>query len=401
MVPITAPVTPAWTDLYKWTMGHAENITFPDAWAEYRFTNRGKTRFPKGYAEQLQTEIEALGQRTPEPEVLAYTAERAYYLPTSHFEWQKHFRLDPSQVTIGQTGGDLKISIEGPIRTSGYWEVPLLGKVSDTYYKMEGIEPDPHYLERAYEKGRQMLAHELPVVDYATRRAFSPDVHLESVRAIKEGATASDGTCWLIGSSNPVVAYILGINVMGTYAHEWVMAHQGLYGLPMSDRLAMQHWNDVYNGALGTALCDTLGTDYFLEQAFGTVFAKLFDSVRHDSGDPFVFVDKMVAHYRKLRIDPMSKTIIFSDGLNIEKAIIIQKYCAGKIKCAFGIGTNFSNDVGAIPLNIVIKLWSIAANRNARRIPVVKLSDEPGKHTGLPLAIEHALYVVGQKNYWV
>lgn len=140
-------------------------------------------------------------------------------------------------------------------------------------------------------------------------------------------------------------------------------------------------WSDVYEGDLGIALSDTYTTEVFFK-GFKKKLAKLFDGVRHDSGDPFSFVDKVVDHYKKMKIDPMSKVIVFSDGLNPELAVEIKEYCAGKIKSSFGIGTNFSNDVGVKPLNIVIKVSEVLVYKEW--YPCVKLSDNPGKHTGDP-----------------
>ena len=144
--------------------------------------------------------------------------------------------------------------------------------------------------------------------------------------------------------------------------------------------MALEHWVDVYRGDLGIALSDTYTTGSFFS-AFDKKFAKLFDGVRHDSGDPVEFAEKTIAHYKSLNIDPLSKTIIFSDALNYDKVAKIAAYCEGKIGMSFGIGTNLTNDVGLKPLNIVIKMTE-ALPENEPWIPVVKLSDEHGKYTG-------------------
>jgi len=166
------------------------------------------------------------------------------------------------------------------------------------------------------------------------------------------------------------------------------MGVSALESLRHANRFAMQKWCDTYGANLGTVLPDTFGIKAFFDD-FTLYYASLFDSIRHDSGDPFKFTDKVIAHYKKLNIDPNSKTIIFSDGLNVELAIELNRYCSGKIKCAFGIGTNFTNDFATKSLNMVIKLYSVDG------IPVVKLSDEPTKATGDKKAVEVAKWTFG------
>jgi nicotinate phosphoribosyltransferase len=179
---------------------------------------------------------------------------------------------------------------------------------------------------------------------------------------------------------------------IGTHAHEWFMFHAAKYGFKMANTVGLEHWVDVYRGDLGIALSDTYTTECFFN-AFDKKFAKLFDGVRHDSGDPVTFAAKTIEHYRKLGIDPRSKTIIFSDALNYTKVERITNYCRDKIGMSFGIGTNLTNDVSLEPLNMVIKMTE-ALPENEPWIPVVKLSDEKGKYTGNPEMIQLAKQVL-------
>ena len=155
--------------------------------------------------------------------------------------------------------------------------------------------------------------------------------------------------------------------------------------------MALEHWVDVYRGDLGIALSDTYTTAIFIKQ-FDKKFAKLFDGVRHDSGDPLVFADNTIAHYEQLGINPLTKTIIFSDALNYDKVARITDHCRGRVGVSFGIGTNFTNDVGLKPMNIVLKMTE-ACPENEPWTPVIKLSDEKGKHSGDPhmIALAKAL----------
>ena len=189
-----------------------------------------------------------------------------------------------------------------------------------------------------------------------------------------------------MGTSNVHLARVHNTKPIGTHAHEWFMFHAAKYGFKMANTLALEHWIDIYRGDLGIALSDTFTTSEFYE-IFDKKFAKLFDGVRHDSGDPVAFARKTIEHYERLGIDPLSKTIIFSDALNYEKVKTIAGYCRGKIGVSFGIGTNFTNDVGLKPMNIVIKMVE-ALPESEPWTPVVKLSDEPAKYTGDAGAIQ-------------
>jgi nicotinate phosphoribosyltransferase len=196
-----------------------------------------------------------------------------------------------------------------------------------------------------------------------------------------------------VGTSNVYIAYLYNLIPIGTEAHEWFMFHAAKYGFQMANELGLKHWADVYNGDLGTALCDTFTTDAFLK-AFNMKYAKLYDGVRHDSGDPYAFAKKLIDHYKSMGIDPLSKILIFSDSLDPDRAKGINNWCNGQIKCSFGIGTNLSNDVGATPLNMVIKMSAVKIPAEDRWIPTIKLSDAEGKHTGDQKMIETCKYLL-------
>ncbi|MFA4978218.1 MAG: nicotinate phosphoribosyltransferase, partial [Sphingobacterium sp.] len=215
----------------------------------------------------------------------------------------------------------------------------------------------------------------ITIADFGTRRRHSYEVHDMVVRTLKQY-----GEKTFIGTSNVHLAMKYETKPIGTHAHEWFMFHAAKYGYKMANLLGLEHWSDVYRGDLGIALSDTYTTEVFFQQ-FDKKLTKLFDGVRHDSGDPLEFTDKVIAHYKKNGINPLSKTIIFSDGLDYEKVERIASYCEGKILHSFGVGTNFTNDVGLKPMNIVIKMTD-ALPEDDQWTPVIKLSDEPMKHTG-------------------
>jgi nicotinate phosphoribosyltransferase len=225
-------------------------------------------------------------------------------------------------------------------------------------------------------KARVLAENKVKFADFGTRRRFSAENHEDLIR---DFLSCVDHT--LIGTSNVHFAHMFNSTPIGTFAHEWFMFHAALHGYQMANPSAQDAWVKVFHGDLGIALTDTYTTDVFLS-TFDTFHAKLFDGVRQDSGDPLAFADKIIQHYKRLHIDPFAKTIVFSDGLDVEKAVKIHKYCNGRIQDVYGIGTSLTNDVGATPLNMVIKLTKCRASLDKPWRNTVKLSDEKGKHTG-------------------
>jgi nicotinate phosphoribosyltransferase len=265
--------------------------------------------------------------------------------------------------------------------------------VSELYYKLSDLNRsgDEEVISITKEKIKKLNELGVTVADFGTRRRHSFEVHKIVMRALKEA-----GDPGFIGTSNVYLAMLNQTRPIGTHAHEWFMFHAARYGFKMANTMALEHWVEVYRGDLGIALSDTYTTESFFS-AFDKKFAKLFDGVRHDSGDPIEFADKTINHYERLGIDPRSKTIIFSDALNYSKVAQIAGHCRGRIGMSFGIGTNLTNDVGLKPLNIVIKMTE-ALPQNEPWIPVVKLSDEKGKYTGDPHMISLAkeiLHITG------
>jgi nicotinate phosphoribosyltransferase len=227
------------------------------------------------------------------------------------------------------------------------------------------------------EKGKTFQMNNMVLSEFGTRRRFSLANQDEVIGDLK---SCFDSRTFLKGTSNVHLAMKHNLNPHGTHAHEWFMFMAAQYGFKMANYMALKHWSDVFQGNLGIALTDTLTTDIFFK-SFDMKFAKLFDGVRHDSSDPFIFTDKAVAHYNKLGINPATKSIVFSDSLNTNLCVDIHEYCrTSGIGHSFGVGTHLTNDVGVKPLNIVIKLS--AANILGEWIPTIKLSDNQGKHTG-------------------
>lgn len=375
----TLPTIPSLldNDFYKFTMQHGAIKLFPHSKARYEFINRGKHSFPTGFADALRKAVNNMSSlRLTRAEKL-YLARTCPYLDPTYFDFLEGYTYNPDEVKIEQEGTDLKVFIEGYWYRAILWEVPILSMISDLYYKLNHL---PHISDQEItainkEKIEKYANLGVTIAEFGTRRRHSYEVHSLVVKALREY-----GGSTFVGTSNVHLAMKYSTKPIGTHAHEWFMFHAAKYGFKMSNLLGLEHWSSIYRGDLGIALADTYTTDIFFEQ-FDKKFSKLFDGVRHDSGDPLVFAEKTINHYKKFAIDPLSKTIIFSDALNYEKVKKIASFCKGKIGISFGIGTNFTNDVGLKPLNIVLKMTE-ARPENQTWIHVVKLSDEQGKHTG-------------------
>ena len=381
------------TDLYKFTTSYAYSKLYPRAYGQFRFIDRAKTRYPEGFTELLHQELQQMAELQLTRDEAQFLTRELPYLPPTYIDFVRGFRFDPDEVHISQDEeGQLSIVAEGLLYRVTLWETPILALVSELYYKVLGVEPDLAYAEQSIIAKAQRLKEEgITFSMFGMRRRFSSDIEDRVTRLLKEYSGTN-----FYGTSNVYFAYKHGLRVSGTHPHEWVQFHGAMFGYKMANYMAMEDWINVYDGDLGTVLTDTYTTDVFMRN-FSKKHAMLFTSLRHDSGDPLLFADKVIARYHELRVDPQIKYIIFSDSLDAERAIEIAKHCKGRIGTSFGIGTNFSNDVGAgiQPMNIVMKLWKCKMTEKDKWHPCVKLSDVDGKHTGEPEEIDLAQRTLG------
>lgn len=374
-------------DLYKFTMQQAFLELFPHAKGTYVFKNRGNHRFNMLFLDELSHHVnEFFPQLSLTENEALWLESTCPYLKPSYIQYLKNFRYNPNQVSMDlDETNNLVLEIDGTCVEAMMWEVKLMATISELYFKMLDTEWSMDgQRSYAYCKAKRLSDNGCNFVDFGTRRRRSYEVQ----DLILQEMSKFNGKGFL-GTSNVHLSMKYGFSPKGTMAHEWVQAMQSLEGLKNSNYYAMNNWVRVYNGDLGIVLPDTLGTSMFLNN-FSLRYAKLFDGVRWDSGDPYWFTDAIIGHYKKNNIDPRTKTIIYSNALDCDTAIDIQKYCYGKIKTSFGIGTYFTNDFGkdSPPLNMVIKLWGI------NDFPVVKISDDEGKEMGNEEAIKNAKWVI-------
>ncbi|KQU84402.1 nicotinate phosphoribosyltransferase [Variovorax sp. Root318D1] len=376
------------TDLYKFTMMQVVLHHFPGAQVEYRFKCRNPGIDLAQFAGQIREEVRSLCSLQFRDAELTYLRSMRF-IKSDFVDFLGLFRLNEKYISITpQPSGELEIRIKGPWLHTILFEIPVLAIVNEVYFRNTQKKPD-------FAEGRRRLETkigelqdaglaDLKIADYGTRRRFSKDWHEEVLRTLNDrlGAVTSPPVLaqpgarlpQLAGTSNVLYAMKLGLIPLGTMAHEYLQACQGLGPrLRDSQIFGFESWAREYRGDLGIALSDVYGMSAFLRD-FDLYFCKLFDGARHDSGDPFQWGERMLAHYIANRVDPRTKTLIFSDSLTVPRTVELYQQFRGRCQLAFGIGTNLTNDLGYEPLQIVIKM--ITCNGQ----PVAKLSDTPSKN---------------------
>jgi nicotinate phosphoribosyltransferase len=369
------------TDLYKFTMMQAVLHQFPGAQVEYRFKcrNAGAPGIEPlaPYAAQIREEIRALCALKFSEAELAYLRSMRF-IKSDFVDFLGLFSLNEKYIEVqALPDGQIEISIRGPWLHTILFEIPVLAIVNEVYFRNTQALPDfaegRRRLDRKIGQLQEPGLQALRIADYGTRRRFSRAWHEEVLRTLADRLGAGPQGQFA-GTSNVLFAMKLGLTPLGTMAHEYLQACQALGPrLRDSQVFAFESWAKEYRGDLGIALSDVYGMDAFLRD-FDMYFCKLFDGARHDSGDPFSWGERLIEHYRSNRVDPHTKTLIFSDALTVPRTIELYRRFSGRCQLAFGIGTNLTNDIGCEPLQIVVKM--VRCNGQ----PVAKLSDTPSKN---------------------
>ena len=381
------------TDLYKFTMMQAVLHQFPGAQVEYKFKCRNPgidpatgraSRALGAYVNEIRDEIRSLCSLHFQDAELSYL-HSLRFIKSDFIDFLGLFKLNEKYISVtARPSGEIDISIRGPWLHTILFEIPVLAIVNEVYFRNTHKLPDlmegRRRLDVKIGQLRDAGLGELKIADYGTRRRFSQAWHEEVLRVLASrlGTAQSPGNAagvsgQLAGTSNVLFAMKLGLTPLGTMAHEYLQACQALGPrLRDSQIYAFESWAKEYRGDLGIALSDVYGMSAFLRD-FDLYFCKLFDGARHDSGDPFQWAERMLDHYHHNRVDPRTKTLIFSDGLTVPRTIELYQQFKGRCQLAFGIGTNLTNDLGYEPLQNVIKM--VRCNGQ----PVAKLSDAPSK----------------------
>ena len=360
-------------DIYKFGMGQVMFHKHTDLMGEYHFKCRNEgVVFTPEMLEEINAQIDHLCTLTFKEEELDYLRSIRYIKP-DYVEFLRLWRpiRDYVSADLG-ADGTLYLNVYGPMFSAMQFEIYLLEIINEVYFRMKYDYAELRkQAERKLDqkiKDFQSGKYTFKFAEFGCRRRLSREWQDEVVRRL---ATETNN---MVGTSNVYLAWKYGLTPIGTYAHEYVQMYQGISKIPLAytNYYAMKDWYNEYKGDNGTALTDTVTTDLFLLD-FDRSMANNFTGVRHDSGDPFVWGEKIIRHYEKFGIDPKTKTLLFSDSLDFDKAQRLYNYFSGRAKVSFGIGTFISNDTDVDPLNIVIKLQYVNDN------PVAKLSDGLGK----------------------
>ncbi|MGY6425746.1 nicotinate phosphoribosyltransferase [Vibrio parahaemolyticus] len=376
-------------DVYKVNMMSAVAALYPDAMVSYKFIVRSEEDLSELLPEVKAEVLKLQDVRFTEDEI-AYMKCVAPYLKPEFVEALRHFRFNPQSdvsfhnKTMSDGSSQLRITINGLWKETILYETIIMSIVSEVRSRQRWSDIPFEQFQTVLEDKVRYLKAELErrnitnfkFADMSTRRRFS----FQAQRTMLEYLSKELPQC-LTGTSNYHLARELDLTPIGTVAHEWFMGHQALVNVRDSQKIALQRWQKMFNGALGIALTDTIGIDAFLKD-FDEELSHAYVGVRHDSGCPFTWGEKMIAHFESLGIDPMTKTLVFTDGLNFEQALDICEHFQGRVQVSFGIGTSLANDMGNYvndqgeayqPLSIVIKM--VTCNGS----PVAKISDEPEK----------------------
>ncbi|CAM2980624.1 nicotinate phosphoribosyltransferase [Vibrio mytili] len=376
-------------DVYKVNMMSAVAELYPNAEVSYKFIVRSDEDL-SDLLPEVQAEILKLQDLRFTEDEIDYMKRVAPYLNSEFVDALRYFQFNPENdvslysKAMPDGSSQLRITISGLWKETILYETIIMSIVSEVRSRLRWSEIPLQQFQAVLEDKVRHLKSELKrrnirnfkFSDMSTRRRFSFQAQRTMVEYLRE--TLPD--C-LTGTSNYHLARELSLTPIGTVAHEWFMGHQALVSVQESQKVALQRWQQVFNGALGIALTDTIGIDAFLKD-FDQELSNAYFGVRHDSGCPFTWGEKMIAHYQAMNIDPMTKTLVFTDGLNFDQALDICEYFQGRVQVSFGIGTFLANDMGNYankkgqayePLSMVIKMVSCNGS------PVAKISDEPEK----------------------
>ena len=376
-------------DLYKFSMGYYYQNIYPNAIGTFTFKDRNNTVYTESFVKKLKTELKNLSKLFLQKAEFDWAVNTISYIPQCYWEWLQGFRFEPHKIQVWlDEESHLHVEVTDLMYRVTMYEIPILAIISELSHSKTECNIDD-IVTTLDEKIQIANDHNLFFAEFGMRRRYSAQIEDLVVHHLSEKCKT------FVGTSTVSLAMKYDVKPIGTMAHELFMATAALTSPKEANYIVMENWSKVYDGDLGTVLTDTYTVDTFL-RSFSMKLAKLYDGVRHDSGDPIEFGEKIIAKYQSYGIDPMSKCIVFSDALDFPRAAEIKEYFKGRIKVTFGIGTNLTCDIPGIkPLNIVMKLKNFQVNPRQPIYGCVKLSDVPTKAIGDPKDIENYKYQLG------
>ena len=378
-------------DLYKFSMSYFYMMKHPNAQGVFTFTDRNNSQYSKEFVEELKKEVDNFINLELTDDEFNWAVRTIKYIPRFFWEWYRGLRFNKNDLHISlDEENHLHITASGYLYKITFWEVPILAMVSEIRNRIEKNTYSKNEVMGAL-KRKILLSNksEMKFSIFGLRRRFSGEIEDLVTTAARDEAK------WCVGTSNVYLAYKKNMLPTGTLAHELCMATASLYGYRMANHILMEDWSDVFEIDLGTMLIDTFTCKAFFGN-FTKKHAALFSSLRIDSGDEYKIGDMAIKKYKELGINPMTKTLIFSNSLDFPKAMAIKNYFEDRINVSFGIGGNLTADIpGVKPSNIVMKLSKCRKSPESPWIPCVKISDDEGKHMGDPGEFKKACTELG------
>lgn len=377
-------------DLYKYSVSWSYMKLYPEAEGTFTFCDRNNTVFNKKFIETLDLELLKLCMLSLTLAEKQWCIKHIPYIPEVYWEWLKGFKFDSDKIyTWIDDEKHLHIEVTDYLYKVTLYEVPILAIVSELYSKQQGSINMSEAMDKLDFKINLANEHNLKFSEFGTRRRASSSLHDLIIQRLKEKCPIN-----CVGTSNVYFAMKYNMTPIGTFPHEWIMFHGAIWGYQEANYLGMRDWVRTYDGNLGIFLMDTYTSKVGLRN-MSMKFAKLFDGVRQDSGDEYQIGNMVIDRYKKLGIDPTTKTIVFSNALDFNKYLDIHNYFNGRIRVSAGIGTNLTNDTDFKPANIVMKLSKCRINKNQEWRNCIKISDDLGKHLGDDKEFEIAKYQLG------
>lgn len=384
-------------DLYTFSCQYYIMQQYPRAEVEYTFFDRNNTCYPKGFADLLQEQINYMANVHITEEEVEFMTNQLVWLPLWYFSFLRGYRFNPAEVEISQDEeGHLSILIRGKWFSTIMWEMPILSCISELTHILNG-DVDRYNLElekaKALEKSNRIFSEGLVFGDMGTRRRFSYDHQKMVLEVMRDTYHLHKWPGVFTGTSNVWFAYELGLKPLGTLSHQIISFEEIVSGVFECNYNVMKKFSDVYDGNNGIYLYDCFGDDVFFKN-LSKRMAMMYSGLRIDSGVEEEQIEKIIEKYHQLGIDPASKQVVFSNGLNVERCIEIHNYCAGRVKDSYGVGTHITCDIdGAKPSNIVVKLTKGRITELREWHNCIKLSCDKGKTLGNK---EKCAYILSQ-----
>ena len=393
-------------DLYTFTCMYYILQKYPRAEVEYTFFDRNKTKYPKGFAELLQEQMNNMSNVVITDEEISYMEKMCYFLPKWFINtFLKGFSFNPNELTITQDEeGYLDIKVKGKWWSTIIWEMPILATVSELSHILNGDmeKYDLHIeTEKIREKANKALLNGLLIADMGTRRRFSfehQDMVVKTFAEIQRGGIKNHFDGKFTGTSNVYFAMKYNLIPIGTMSHQLISFEENVSGIFECNYNVMNKWSDVYDGSLGCYLYDCFGDEVFFNN-LSKKMAMLFSGVRVDSGLEEEQVEKLIEKYTSLGINASEKQVVFSNGLNIDRAIDIHKYVGKRMKDSYGIGTYLTCDINDCkPMNIVVKLTKMRVTEYREWHDCIKLSCDKGKTLGNKQKCDYIISLINGKS---